>query len=203
MNTLKQVFISRLRNMETSRAEFRETVIDLTYILACEATDHLDATTIPIQTPIAPTTGTRLPDNIVLVPILRSGITLVPGFCSYFKTARIAVIGIRREEATAKPNLYYQKIPPISQTDSIIILDPMIATGGTGVAAISLLKEKGAREEKIIFVAIIASPEGIAHIKKTYPAITILVASIDDHLNKNFFIVPGLGDFGDRYFGTD
>ncbi len=203
MDTMKQVLISRLRNRETTRAEFRSIVTDLTHLLACKAADHLKTQTVSIQTPISTTTGITFLDNIVLVPILRSGITLVPGFCSYFRSSRIAVIGIRREEETAKPLLYYKNIPPLTISDSILILDPMIATGGTGIEALSLLKEQGCSERKILFVAIVASPEGISAIKAKFPDVTVLAASIDSSLNKNFFIVPGLGDFGDRYFGTD
>ena len=127
---------------------------------------------------------------------------MLPPFLKFFENTKVGFIGLKRDEATAIPKMYYKNLPKISKTDDVIILDPMIATGGSGSKAIEILKENGVAEEKIIFVAIICATPGIEKIKKEHPKVKIICAQEDKELNKVYFIVPGLGDFGDRFFGT-
>jgi len=158
---------------------------------------------IQIQTPIDTATGIKLADPIVLVPILRSGITMLHAFTHYFPDASIGVVGLRRDEKTAIAHWYYENLPPLSKKEQVIILDPMIATGGTALETLKKLQEHGVPQEKILFVSMVCAPEGLEAIKAKFDQITIITAAVDDHLNAQKFIVPGLGDFGDRYFGTE
>jgi len=203
MEKIKKIFSTILRDKTTTHPEFREAAHTLSQILAHEAIAHIETEQFNIETPIEKTAGTRLKPSVILVPILRSGITMVHPFLHYFKNAKIGVVGLKRDEKTAQAHWYYENIPSIDKNTKIIILDPMIATGGTGIEVLKMLKERGVKEEDIIFASIVCSPEGINNIKSQFPNITILTAAVDEKLNKNKFIVPGLGDFGDRYFGTD
>ena len=203
MENAKNLFLTILRDKNTSRPNFRKAADTLSGILAHETLNHIPMKKIEVQTPIEKTIGIKIAHPVTLVPILRSGITMVEPFLHYFYDAKIGVVGLRRDEETAKANLYYNNIPPIEPDDTVIILDPMIATGGTGVETLKILKDKGIKEKNIIFASIISSPEGIDHVRLHSPNITILTAGIDQRLNDKKFIVPGLGDFGDRYFGTE
>jgi len=203
MEKAKKIFLTVLRNKNITRPEFRETADTLSHLLANEAMTHIETKTINVETPIKKTTGIALKPSVLLVPILRSGITMVHPFLHYFKDAKIGVVGLKRDEETAQANLYYNNIPPIKTDDQVIILDPMIATGGTGIETLKILTGMGIPQKNIIFASIVCSPEGIEAIKSQFPDITILTAGIDEKLNKDKFIVPGLGDFGDRYFGTE
>ena len=203
MEKIKKIFLTILRDKKTSRPEFRKTAHTLSEILAHEAMLHFDTEQFDIETPMAKTVGTKLKPSIILVPILRAGITMVEPFLHYFKDAKIGVVGLKRDEKTAQAHWYYENIPPIEKNTKIIILDPMIATGGTGIEVLKKLKEKGVKQEDILFASIVCSPEGIEIIKSQFPNITILTAAVDEKLNKDKFIIPGLGDFGDRYFGTE
>lgn len=203
MNVMKETLLTILRKKNTSRSEFRWTSDRLTHLLACQAADHLATQTYSIESPMGATQGVKFSQNIVLVPILRSGITMFPPFLQYFPFAKIGVVGLKRDEQTAIAHWYYDNVPPIGTDDQVIVLDPMLATGGTLAETLSLLKKKGVAEKNILFVGIVSAPEGEQVIKEKFPEVTLLIAARDEKLNDKKFIVPGLGDFGDRYFGTE
>jgi len=203
INNMKQLLMSQLRNKKISRSHFRYTADRLAHVLAHEAAQHLAMKKIQVQTPLDKTTGIQVANPIVLVPILRSGITLLPIFLQYFTDATVGVVGLRRDEKTAQAHWYYENFPPLNNTQQFIILDPMIATGGTGIETLKKLKQHGITQDKILFVSIVCAPEGLAAVRAEFPDITIITVAVDDHLNKEKFIIPGLGDFGDRYFGTE
>jgi len=199
---MKETLLTILRNEKTGIVEFRTTAEKLAYVLAAEVSNMLEKEKVVVTTPLEKTDGFKIKDDIILVPILRSALSLLPPFLKLFENAKVGFLGLKRDEKTAVANLYYKNIPPISSKDNIILLDPMIATGGSGSEAIKILKEDGASEDKIIFVAVICSQEGVDEIKIKYPKVRILNVHVDKILNDKKFIVPGLGDFGDRYFGT-
>jgi uracil phosphoribosyltransferase len=153
-----------------------------------------------VKTPVGQAEGASISHRVVLVPILRAGLALLPAFLKYFPQAPIGFIGIRREEGTAKPQLYYENIPALKSTDLVFILDPMIATAGSALLAIDHLVKKGATQ--LALVGMLGSREGLEKIESAYPDLTVIVAAEDPELNSRKFIVPGLGDFGDRYFGN-
>lgn len=199
---MKNALIASLRNKDTSQMEFRAACEKLAYLLAIEAAELMDQKSSLIQTPLAETTGTSIKDSVVLVPILRSGLALMPAFMKFYPLATVGIIGMRRDEVTAIAENYYCKLPKIGEQDNIVILEPMLATGGSLSIAIELLLEKNIAEEKIVVVNVIAAPEGYHYLNKKFPKVKFLIAQMDQHLNEKKFIVPGLGDFGDRYFGT-
>jgi uracil phosphoribosyltransferase len=203
MDNLKSLLISTLRDQNTGRAQFRHAALNLAEVLAFKASEFLNITTEPLQTPIAKTQGTKLKNNIMLVPILRSGLALLPAFLKYFPDAPVGIVGLRRDEKTAIAQLYYNKVPKINSQDQVIILDPMIATGGTAEATLNILQNMGVQQERIIFVSIVCAPQGLEHASKKFPGVKFIVAVKDENLTPNKFITPGLGDFGDRFFGTE
>lgn len=203
MKKAKQLFMTILRDKNTSRPEFRQAAERLSHILAHEAAEYLKTKKIKIQTPISSAIGIEPAQPLVLVPILRSGITMLPAFLDYFPHATVGVVGLKRDEKTAIAHWYYENLPPLDTTQQIIILDPMIATGGTGVETLRTLKNGGVTQDQILFVSIVCAPEGLEAIRSEFPDITLITTAVDDHLNDKKFIVPGLGDFGDRYFGTE
>jgi len=203
MEKAKTIFLSKLRDKNISRHEFRETACTLAEIIAHETLEHVETEKIDIETPIASAQGIKIKPHVILIPILRSGITMLEPFLKYFKDATVGIVGLKRDEETAIAHMYYNNIPPIPDNHKIIILDPMIATGGTAISTLEILKKRGIKEKNIIFASIISAPEGLETIRSDFPDITILTAGIDDKLSKDKFIVPGLGDFGDRYFGTE
>lgn len=196
------LLLTTLRNKKTDIAQYRETAEKLALYLAGQTAKLLEKKEIKIETPIENTIGFTLKNDIVLVPILRSALALLPSFMKYYPYAKVGFVGLKRDEKTAIANLYYKNIPEIKKTDDIIILDPMIATGGSACDTIKIIKNMGIKEDKIIFVAVIGATDGINRVKKTFPKIKIICAQVDKKLNKNKYIIPGLGDFGDRYFGT-
>lgn len=199
---MKQLLISILRNKNTTISEFRDASAKLALIMAAELAKHLEKVKMEINTPIAQTEGEKLKSNLVFIPILRSGLSILPAFLRYYPNSNVGFVGLKRDEVTAKPNLYYKNLPKINDSDQVVILDPMIATGGSGSKAIEIIKEHGIKDEKIIFVAIISSTTGIQKLNTDHPKIKVICAQEDKELNDNFYIVPGLGDFGDRFFGT-
>jgi len=203
MSVMKEKLLTILRDKNTSRVNFRKAAEKLAYILAHETADYLNKKEITIETPLAQISGVSLDTDILLVPILRSGITMLPSFLDCFEHASVGVMGVKRDEQTAKPNLYYENLPAIKNDQKVIILDPMLATGGTLVAVLDILKQKNVKQENIIFVGIVCAPEGIKKVQESFANIKLLIAAHDKKLNQNYFIVPGLGDFGDRYFGTE
>lgn len=199
---MKQLLLSILRDKHTTPLAYRDATEKLAFCLAMETSELLEKVGMEVVTPLAACTGVHLKNEVVLVPVLRSGIALLSPFMRYFPTSKVGFIGIRRDEKTAEPHQYYQNIPQIDSSDDVVILDPMIATGGSGMAAINVLKAAGVKENKMIFVGVIAAPEGVAEIKKEAPQVRYIIAHLDEKLNQQKFILPGLGDFGDRYFRT-
>ncbi len=203
MNMLEQILITTLRDKNTSMIEFRAAAQQLAHILVYKAAQFLPTAPITISTPTGTTTtGAQCPHEIILIPILRSGLALLPAFLEAFTRARVGVVGLKRDEKTAVAHLYYQNLPKITADDYVIVLDPMIATGGSSVDALHIIMQHGANQERTIFVGVISAQPGLQHLKKEFPRVHVITAVDDPKLNKDFFIVPGLGDFGDRFFGT-
>jgi uracil phosphoribosyltransferase len=200
---MKDVLLTVLRNVNTRRGEFRQVTEQLSLILASEASQYVEKISIPVKTPLVETVGKKLSEEVMVVPILRAGLAMLPAFLRIFPNATVGFFGMRRDEETKQPHLYYKNIPPISHNQNIILIDPMIATGGSGVLALKELISRGADESKMIYVGIIGAPEGVKSVKTVCPHVKLIVGAMDECLNKDAFIVPGIGDFGDRYFGTD
>lgn len=189
-----------LRDKNTEHQKFRELVREITGLLAYEVTADLPTENIDVQTPVAVAHCRTLRERVGLIPILRAGLGMVEGFWSFIPSAEVWHIGLYRDERTLKPVEYYNKLPTEATVSMCLILDPMLATGGSASATIDVLKRWGAK--KIKFVGIIGAPEGIAHVHKNHPEVPIHLACLDEKLNENGYIVPGLGDAGDRQFGT-
>jgi len=192
--------LTKLRDKRTKPKKFRELVRELAALLTYEATADLATQPVTIETPMAQTVGSDLKEKIGLVPILRAGLGMVEGVWGLMPSAEVWHIGLYRDERTLKPVAYYNRLPIAPTVSVCLILDPMLATGGSAVATVDILKEWGV--SKIKFVALIAAPEGIKFFHNTHPDVPIHLAAIDDHLNDVGYIVPGLGDAGDRQFGT-
>ena len=192
--------LSRLRDVNTEPKKFRELVQEIAALMVYEATADLAVTPREVQTPLAVTTGYELQQKIGLVPILRAGLGMVEGIWELMPSAEVWHIGLYRDEKTLRPVEYYNKLPLEPTVSVCLILDPMLATGGSATATVEVLKRWGVK--KIKFVGLIGSPEGIARMQKEHPDVPIYLAAIDDHLNEKGYIVPGLGDAGDRQFGT-
>lgn len=192
--------LAKLRDIKTEPKKFRELVQELAGLLTYEATLDLQTQSTPVQTPLAQMEGAMLKDKIGLVPILRAGLGMVEGVWGLIPNAEVWHIGLYRDEKTLKPVQYYNKLPTEPTVSVCLILDPMLATGGSATACADLLKNWGVK--KIKFVGLIGAPEGIKVMQEQHPDIPIHLAAIDDHLNDKGYIVPGLGDAGDRQFGT-
>src|SRR3990172_9384792 len=192
--------LSKLRDKNTNPKKFRELVRELAALLAYEATADLKTLGCKIETPMQATTGYELEEKIGLVSILRSGLGMVEGFWELMPSAEVWHIGIYRDEKTLKPVEYYNKLPIEPTVSVCLILDPMLATGGSACATVDVLKRWGVK--KIKFVGLIGSPEGIQVMQLAHPDVDIYLACIDEKLNNNGYILPGLGDAGDRQFGT-
>lgn len=203
LSSLKNLLITKLRDKCTSRAEFRDSAMQLAKLLALEAESVLETEKISIETPITKTTGIKIKGSVVTIVILRSGLVLLPAFIEQFPNCSIGFVGMKRDEKTAKAHLYYQNLPKISPNDQVIILDPMIATGGSSTGTLKILTDLGVEQRQILFVGVIAAPEGVKIMQKAFPNIKIIVAITDKGLTPKKFITPGLGDFGDRFFGTE
>lgn len=197
---MKEHFLTLLRDKNTTASSFREAAQQLALLMAAEVAMGIQLKSRTIHTPLEATEGSILQDRVILVPILRAGLALLPAFQQLFKEAPIGFFGVRRDEKTAEPKLYYENIPPCSAKDQVILLDPMLATGGSINMAIDRIKAKGAL--RILFVSIVAAPEGIHAVQKRHPDVALYTVATDRALNSSKFIVPGLGDFGDRFFGT-
>ncbi len=192
--------VTLLRQASTEPRTFRELVGELAILLAVEATADLALEDATVQTPLAEAPGWRVGERVGLVPILRAGLGMVEGVWALMPGAEVWHIGLYRDEKTLRPVEYYNKLPVHPTVDVCLVLDPMLATGGSAVATVDILKRWGAR--RIKFVGIIAAPEGVARLGGAHPDVPIHVAALDDHLNEHGYIVPGLGDAGDRQFGT-
>ncbi|MEX0602834.1 MAG: uracil phosphoribosyltransferase [Bacteroidota bacterium] len=198
---LVQRDLTLLRNRETPSNQFRAVLRRMASLMAYEVTRGLATRPVRITTPLEHTTGYVVGQPIVLVPILRAGLGLVGGFVEVLPDARVGHIGLYRNEETLQPVDYYFKVPRNLSKALVIILDPMLATGGSGAAAISYLKQKGARS--ILFVSLVAAPEGIRVLSKAHRDVKIYTCALDRKLNSRGYILPGLGDAGDRIFGTE
>jgi uracil phosphoribosyltransferase len=198
---LVQHKLTLMRKKDTSTAGFRRLLREISLLLAYEVTRELDMTQIPIETPLcemeAPTLDGK---KLALISILRAGNGLLDGILELIPAARVGFIGLYRDPETLQPVKYYYKVPDQLDERIVIVVDPMLATGNSSVAAIDLLKQSGAKH--IRFLCLLAAPEGVARMKEAHPDVPIVTAAVDSHLNDHGYIVPGLGDAGDRMFGT-
>lgn len=197
---LVQHHVGKLRDESTSPAEFRTLSHIIATFLASAATEELELADATVKTPVAEAPAKVLSQTIALVPILRAGLGLVDPLLNVIPTAEVWHLGLFRDEATAKPVEYYRKLPPTGPSDVALVLDPMLATGGSACLALDVLRQWGVPKTKL--VVLIASPEGIAAVHEEFPDTEIITASVDECLNDKKYIVPGLGDAGDRLFNT-
>ena len=199
-NPLVKRDITYLRNKETKEYQFRLALRRISYALVNEISNQFALKEVEVETPLEITKGFKLAQQIVLVPVLRAGLSMVTAFIEMIPDAKVGHIGLQRDEETLQPVDYYYKTPKNLDVSKVIVLDPMLATGGSGSAALAYLKERGAHD--LIFCCLIAAPEGVARLKKDHPEIPVFTAALDRELNGNGYILPGLGDAGDRTFGT-
>ncbi len=197
---LVQHKLTHLRDKNTDARKFRELVREISLLLAYEATQDLEVELIRVETPLASTGGATLKERIGLVPILRAGLGMVEGVWEMMPGSEVWHIGLFRDERTLQPVQYYNKLPISPTVQICIVLDPMLATGGSAAATIDILKDWGAQDIK--FMGLIAAPEGIKALHDAHPDVDIHLAAVDEKLNEIGYIVPGLGDAGDRQFGT-
>ncbi len=190
--------LTALRDRTTPPPLFRLIAKRLALVLCIEATRTLPATSVEVATPLASTTGTRL-EPLVVVPILRAGLGMLEAVTELFPEVTVGYLGLERDHATFEPSMYYSKLPPL-EGRSALLLDPMLATGGSASAACEALEKAGATH--VTLLSVLAAPEGIARLEKAHPELDIVTASVDERLDSHAYIVPGLGDFGDRLFGT-
>ena len=193
--------IGYIRRTDTGTKSFRETISEIATLICYEATRDLQLSDVKIQTPICETTVKELKGKkMAIVPILRAGLGMVDGMLTLIPAAKIGHIGLYRDPKTLKPVEYYCKLPADCAEREVFVVDPMLATGGSSIAAIQMLKERGCKN--IRFLCIIAAPEGVKAMQEAHPDVDVYIGALDDHLNEHKYIVPGLGDAGDRIFGT-
>ena len=193
--------LSILRDKNTSVKEFRELISEIAMLMCYEATRDLPLEEVEVETPIAKAKVHRIAGKkLAVVPILRAGLGMVDGMVNMMPNVKVGHIGLYRDPKTLEPVKYYFKMPPDISERDVIVVDPMLATGGSASAAISFIKNTGVKHIKLM--SIIGAPEGVARMQKDHPDVDIYIAALDDHLNKDGYIVPGLGDSGDRIFGT-
>ena len=193
--------IGLIRRKETGTKDFRQTIGEIAMLICFEATRELPLTEVEIETPICKATAKELKGRkMAIVPILRAGLGMVDGVLQLIPAAKVGHIGLYRDPETLKPVEYYCKLPADCAEREVFVVDPMLATGGSSVAAIQMLKDKGCK--KIHFMCTIAAPEGIRAMQEAHPDVDLYIGALDDHLNDHGYIVPGLGDAGDRIFGT-
>jgi uracil phosphoribosyltransferase len=189
-----------IRDAETGHKRFRELATEITNFICYEALKNIKTREVVVQTPVAKAICRKLDTDLVVVPILRAGVGMLEGILELVPTARVGFVGLYRDEETKLPVTYYERFPPQIKGGTCIIIDPMLATGGSTAAAIDKLKDKGA--ENIVVVCIVTCPEGIALVEAAHPDVPIYAAAIDEKLDERKYIVPGLGDAGDRLYGT-
>jgi len=193
--------LSHLRSRSTTKKQFRELVEEIATLMAYEVTRDLPLEEVSIQTPLEKTTGRRIRGKkLVVVPILRAGLGMVDGIMKLVPGARVGHVGLYRNEETLEPVTYYLKVPGGAANREFIVVDPMLATGGSAAAAVRLLKEKGAHAVR--FMCLVAAPEGVHTLTRAHPDVPIFAAALDRQLDEKGYILPGLGDAGDRLFGT-
>ena len=204
LNVLKHPLLTHkltlLRRRETTTKDFRETLEEISGLMAYEITRDLPLREITIETPLEKCKTYELAMDVVLVPVLRAGLGMVDGISNLIPTARVGHIGMYRDHVTLKPMTYYSKFPDNLANAIVMVLDPMLATGGSATAALQVVKDHGAKTIKL--VCVVGAPEGVDRIMKDHPDVQIYLAEIDEKLNDHGYIVPGLGDAGDRIFGT-
>lgn len=193
--------IGYIRRKDTGTKDFRQTIGEIAMLICYEATRNLSLKDVEIETPICPTIAKELKGKkMAIVPILRAGLGMVDGMLSLIPAAKVGHIGLYRDPETLNPVEYYCKLPADCAEREVFVVDPMLATGGSSVVAIQMLKDKGCK--KIHFMCIIAAPEGVKKMQEAHPDVNIYVGALDEKLNDHGYIVPGLGDAGDRIFGT-
>ena len=189
-----------MRDRDTTHADFRQALFEASAILAVEAARDLPVTPVEVQTPLEPAAGSRLPSEITIVPVLRAGLGMVDGFLRLLPGARVGHVGVYRDEQEHRPVDYYERLPPGLADSHVFVVDPMLATGGSAVHALDKLRAAGARE--LARVCLVVAPEGLAAVEEHHPDVPIWAAAVDRELDENAYIRPGLGDAGDRVFGT-
>ncbi len=192
--------LTQIRRKETGTKDFREALEEIAGLMAYEISRDLPLREVSIETPMARCDTFELATYIVLVPILRAGLGMVDGISNLIPTAKVGHVGMYRDHETLQPKEYYAKLPPCITEAVVMVLDPMLATGGSASATINYLKSQGAKQIKL--VSIVGAPEGVSNIEKSHPDVDIYLSALDSHLNEKGYIVPGLGDAGDRLFGT-
>jgi uracil phosphoribosyltransferase len=197
---LVQHNLTRLRDKRTQPQEFRRLLDEIASLMLYEATRSFATRPVSVQTPLAPARGFRIKRDVVLVPVLRAGLGMLDSILQLIPNARVGFIGLKREETTLRAQFYHKSLPKNLSRFEVILIDPMLATGGSAVAALDLLAEQGAKQVRL--VNLVAAPAGIRRVRKSYPQLPIFTAAIDRRLNNKGYILPGLGDVGDRLFGT-
>ncbi len=191
-----------LRDENTNTKDFRELSNEIAMLMAYEVTRELPLAPCTVRTPLCETTGAQAARKIGVIPILRAGLGMVDGILRLIPTAKIGHIGLYRDPVTLKPVEYYYKLPEDAAERELIVVDPMLATGGTASAAITFLKSRGCQNTSIKLVSLVGCPEGVKRMQEDHPDVNIYLAALDSHLNDHGYIIPGLGDAGDRIFGT-
>ena len=197
---LVQHNLTRLRDKRTQSQEFRRLLGEIASLMLYEATRDFAVRTVSVETPLADAHGLRLEREVALVPVLRAGLGMLDSILQLIPHARVGFIGLKREETTLRAQFYHKSLPDNLGRFEVILIDPMLATGGSAVAALDLLAGQGAK--KVRLVSLVAAPEGIRRVRKSYPKLPVFTAAIDRRLNHKGYILPGLGDAGDRLFGT-
>lgn len=192
--------LTRLRDRSTGPAEYRALTRRLGLLLVAEATRDLETETETVRTPLEPFDGSRLVRGLVAIPVLRAGLGLLDAVVDLYPDAVVGYLGMERDEVTHEPRDYYAKLPPLAGRRALVV-DPMLATGGSGSAAVRYVKEAGA--DDIVFLCIVAAPEGLERMRRDHPDVPIVAAALDRQLDDQAYILPGLGDFGDRLYGTE
>ena len=192
--------LSVMRSIDTPHGQFRQALLDASAILAVEAARELPVTEVEVQTPLETTTGHRLPREIAIVPVLRAGLAMVEGFLRLVPDARVGHLGMQRDEEELTPRDYYERLPASLPEAYVYLLDPMLATGGSAIHALDRLREAGA--QRLAVICLVAAPEGLRAVEEVHPDVPIWTAAIDRQLDERGYIRPGLGDAGDRVFGT-
>ncbi len=192
--------LALIRHKDTGHKEFRELATEITMFVCYEALKTISLKDVEVETPLEIAHCHKIAEDIVVVPILRAGVGMLEGILSLVPSARVGFVGLYRDEVTKEPVTYYQRLPDQTKRGLCILVDPMLATGGSTTAAIDILKQEGAR--KIVVVCIVTCPEGLQRVEEAHPDVQIFAASIDERLDDNKYIVPGLGDAGDRLYGT-
>jgi uracil phosphoribosyltransferase len=193
--------LATLRDTATPPELFRRMAVRISLLLAAEATRDVPAHDVTVTTPLGPAPGRRITRDVVVVPVLRAGLGMLDAILELIPSARVGHIGLQRDELTAVASQYYSKLPADLSASFVLMIDPMLATGGSAVAALDLLRRSGARDVRMI--CIVAAPEGIALVERHHPDVRVFTPVVDQGLNAHKFIVPGLGDFGDRLYGTE